>query len=224
MNYTRNSPSPRYRSLTGLYQRMHREGETTLNIPAQDTFPGMSLFPQLRQVRRMIERTRARTILDYGSGKGLQYRPQPVRVEGEPGRWDTVADYWDVDYVACYDPCYAPFSELPGTRFDGVICTDVLEHCPEEDLPWIVGELFGFAEKFVFASIAGYPARKRLPSGENAHCTLRPLSWWQDLFAGTAAGKPHLLWQIRYFRRADTAEAGPLVVEQVGSAELGDPP
>jgi hypothetical protein len=66
-----------------------------------------------------------------------------------------------------------PFSALPEGRFDGVVCTDVLEHCPEEDLPWIVGELFGYARLFVFANVACYPAAKKLPNGENAHCTIR---------------------------------------------------
>lgn len=56
-----------------------------------------------------------------------------------------------------------------------MICTDVLEHCPEEDIPWIVDELFAFARKFVYANIACFPARKQLPSGGNAHCTVKPV-------------------------------------------------
>jgi hypothetical protein len=104
---------------------------------------------------------------------------------------------------------------LPGNSFDGVISTDVLEHCPEEDLPWIVQELFDLADKFVFASIAGYPARKHLPSGENAHCTVRPLSWWTQLFSHAAKGSPGLIWRLRYFRPGGSA--GTLVVDEAGS-------
>jgi hypothetical protein len=219
MAYTRDNPSPRYRSLNESYRRMHREGDAALNIPAQSMFPGISLFPQLPHVKRLIARTRAQSVLDYGSGKGLQYQTGPIRVDGEAGEWDSVADYWDVDYVACYDPCYPPYSELPGKRFEGVISTDVLEHCPEEDLPWIVDELFALAEKFVFVSIAGYPARKQLPSGENAHCTVQPLQWWQALFSRAAAGRADVIWRIRYFRPA--APGAPLAVDEAGSELAG---
>ena len=121
-----------------------------------------------------------------------------------------------MDYVACYDPSYAPFSLLPQGPFDGVICTDVLEHCPEEDLDWIVGELFGYANKFVFASIAGYPAMKTLPSGENAHCTVQPLAWWNALFQ-RHAGDNGALWMVRYYERNATDQA--LTVREFGSAQ-----
>lgn len=46
-------------------------------------------------------------------------------------------DIWRVDSITLYDPGYEPYSTLPVGDFDGVICTDVLEHCPEEDIPWI---------------------------------------------------------------------------------------
>jgi hypothetical protein len=108
---------------------------------------------------------------------------------------------------------------LPGNSFDGVISTDVLEHCPEDDLPWIVQELFDLADKFVFASIAGYPARKKLPDGENAHCTVRPLSWWTQLFNRAAADRPALIWRLRFFRPGEAADA--LVVDEAGSESPG---
>ena len=66
------------------------------------------------------------------------------------------------------------------SRPDLVVCTDVLEHCPPEDVPWIVEELFMLARKFVFANIACYPARKYLRNGENAHCTVAPVEWWSE--------------------------------------------
>jgi hypothetical protein len=54
-----------------------------------------------------------------------------------------------------------------------VISTDVLEHCPGKvNVPWIVDEMFGYATRFVFANVAVIPAGKRLPNGENAHCTI----------------------------------------------------
>jgi hypothetical protein len=194
MSYSRHNPSPRYRELLRMYQEMHLEGERFQGKAAQETFDGTSLKPQLQRIRRMVHSTGAKTLLDYGSGKGNQYNPMSLSVQGE-GVWDSVIDYWGVDEVVCFDPAYQPFSKLPQGRFDGVISTDMLEHCPEQDVDWIVGEMFSFAERFVFATIACYPAGKRLPNGENAHCTLRPPQWWEQVFSRAAARYPALQWE-----------------------------
>ena len=98
--------------------------------------------------------------------------------------------------VRCYDPCHEPFSRLPEEKFDGVLCTDVLEHCPEEDVPWILDEIFGYARRFVFANAACYPARKHLPNGENAHCTIREPAWWRERLCETSARHPGVLWEV----------------------------
>ena len=77
-----------------------------------------------------------------------------------------------------------------------MISTDVLEHCPEDDLAWIVDEIFGFADRFVFANVACYPASKRLPTGENAHCTIKPRDWWEELLRTVAARHPRVDWEV----------------------------
>jgi hypothetical protein len=192
--YSRANPSPRYRELVALYERMHVEGETRLGIPAAQTFPGQSLFAHVVRIKRLIEATDSRTILDYGAGKGLQYRPQRIVVDGVHVA-DGVAEYWDVDEVRCYDPGYAPHSERPQGRFDGVVSTDVLEHCPEEDVPWILAEIFGYAGRFAYLNVACYPARKHLPNGENAHVTIRAPEWWRDQVAAVAPAG--LLWELQ---------------------------
>jgi FkbM family methyltransferase len=193
-HHSRTSPSPRYRELVALYARMHVEGETRLGIPPEQTFPGQSLFAHIARIKRLIEATGSRTILDYGAGKGLQYRPHKIVVDGEHVA-DGIAEYWDVDEVRCYDPGYAPHGSRPEGRFDGVICTDVLEHCPEEDLPWILEEIFGYADKFVYLNVACYPARKTLPNGENAHVTVRPPQWWRERAA--AAARPGIRFELQ---------------------------
>jgi len=177
--YSRRNPSPRYTELTALYRSMHREGDVQNNIAPEHTFPGQSVIPQAAQIKQWIEKTGAKTILDYGSGKGLQYETELKKKDGSAS-WPSVKAYWGTQ-VQCYDPSYPPFSTLPEGTFDGVICTDVLEHCPEEDMPWIIDEIFSYARKFVFANAACYAAKKTLPNGENAHCTIRPAAWWAEL-------------------------------------------
>ena len=195
MAYSRNNPSPRYREMTELYRRLHREGEQQRGLPPEKMFPGLSLLPHIGNIKNLIKKTGATTLLDYGCGKGLLYEPRPLPVPGE-GVFEGVIDYWDIDEVRCYDPSYDRYSALPEGQFDGVISTDVLEHCMEDDIPWIVEEMFSYATRFVYAAIACYPAMATLPTGENAHTTVRPPEWWDAIFAAANAKHPGVLRQI----------------------------
>ncbi len=217
MNYSRANPSPRYLELQGLYRTMHEQGERFLNIPAEKTFPGTSLAPQKVRIKRLIDLTQALTVLDYGAGKGQQYEPQLIK-DTAGGEWPSMMDYWDIEEVVCYDPAYGPFSKLPTARYDGVISTDVLEHCPEEDVPWIVDEIFGYARKFVFANVACYPAGKRLPTGENAHCTIKPIEWWSDIVGRAAAKHPDLVWELWIRSRTDTPQGPRYPERKIGNS------
>lgn len=177
--YSREFPSARYRELLDIYNKVHAEGIADQNLPAEDTFSGTSLAPHLHLIRDLIAATGSRTILDYGSGKGTKYKAADIVIKGE--RAKSVQAFWKVDKITCFDPGYPPFASLPTETFDGVICTDVLEHIPESDLLWILEDQFRYARKFVFGNIASYPAEKTLPNGENAHCTIQPAQWWHDL-------------------------------------------
>jgi len=219
MSYSRQTPSPRYVAMMAQYQALHRGGSQDRDLSAEQTYPGTSLFPHVRRIRRLIEATSAQEIMDYGAGKGLVYGLSPLDIPGV-GQVDTLIDFWDVNFVHCYDPCYEPHSKLPQEQFDGVISTDVMEHCPEEDLPWIVDEMFRYARKFVFANIAAYPAVMILPNGENAHITIRPLDWWRELFAETGARHPAIGWHIVVQRLIDTPQGRRLLEEEASGGAL----
>lgn len=213
--YSRQSPSPRYLELNRMYAEMHRDGDRINSIPADKTFSGVSLLPVAPQIKRAIEATGAATLLDYGCGKGTQYGKPYAAPDGT--RWDNVIEYWGVREVHRYDPAYAPYTELPAGSFDGVICTDVLEHCPEEDMTWIVDELFGFANMFVFANVACYPAHKVLPNGENAHCTIRPPDWWERLWTDAAARHGGVDWEVWVSYAFDRGAGKKGVMQRIGS-------
>ena len=195
MTYSRDNPSPDYRRMVALYRELHTRGEQVLGLTADETYPGISMLPHAKRIKELIDRTGARTVLDYGCGKGYQYDLQNLTIPGA-GVQDSVLDYWDIDEVRCYDPCYERYSRLPEEKFGGVISTDVLEHCYESDIPWIVAEMFAFANRFVFASVACYPAKTTLPNGENAHATVRPLAWWKQIFADAGGPHPQVVYKL----------------------------
>lgn len=203
MAFSRQAPSPRYRELTELYKQLHAEGEKRLNIPAAETFAGQSLAPHVPRIKTLIEVLGARSLLDYGAGKGMLYQQRPFHLTKDRS-FPSLQAFWGVVDLVLYDPAFPPHATLPSGRFDAVISVDVLEHCPEEDIPWILREIFGIARDFVYLNVASYPARKTLPNGENAHTTQRPAGWWQRQLDQVVAGRPGL----RYYASVVTLENG----------------
>lgn len=132
----------------------------------------------------------------YGSGPGEQerdtIRAAIVEAIGEP---NSVLDYgcgnsklssqmFPAASVLCrYDPAIERLSHLPEMRFEAGICTDVLEHVPESELPDLVARFKALAPTWYFTIHTG-PAAQLLPDGQNAHCTQHPPEWWQELLGG----------------------------------------
>jgi hypothetical protein len=186
MTYSRENPSPRFRELLGFYARMHSEGDQTIDIPAEEMFDGRSLSTHISTIRSLLKRFGARTLLDYGAGKAKHYDKTEFALSD--GRKVTgLRSLWNLDEVRLYDPGYEPNAGYPTGTFDAVICTDVLEHIPEQDLDWVISDLFGFARSLVYAGVATYAAGKLLPDGSNAHVTLKPAEWWLDKFQACRA-------------------------------------
>ena len=80
-----------------------------------------------------------------------------------------------------YDPAIPGRDSLTVDRADFLTCTDVLEHIPEEDLPAVIEKISSLSSNCFFALHHG-EAVCVLPNGENAHCTVKPTSWYYELF------------------------------------------
>lgn len=142
-------------------------------------FPGNSTKRYVSEINLMIETHEAKTLLDYGSGKGMQYLNSRVH------------EQWGGILPTCYDPGFAPLSKRPEGTFDGVICTDVMEHIEERDVVKVLEDIFDYANKFVFLGIACFPASKTLPDGRNCHVTIRSPGWWDNIIDQIAADKSY---------------------------------
>ena len=116
------------------------------------SWAGYDVVKYQKKIKDLVDRYRATTILDYGCGKGLQYK-EPLPYASEDN-WQTFDEYLGVT-VYKYDPCVPEHSTLPpvGTKFDGVICTQVLNSIPDDDMPWVRDLLEGYATKFCFVGL-----------------------------------------------------------------------
>lgn len=191
--FTEENPSRGYRHLLEMYKTMHEDGWSQANWSPEETFDGKSLSRHIPPIASLIRETGAKTLLDYGSGKAKFYQPYPGDVP--ESRFKSLKEWGEVK-VTCYDPGHAPFAGPIEPAYDGVICTDVLEHITEEDIPWVLDKLFRHARHFVYAVAACYPARKQLPDGQNAHCTLQEPVWWREQMEAAARRVPGVKWQL----------------------------
>lgn len=156
--------------LVPLYKQMAAGGSA---------FRGLSILQHRQLIKDLVRKYRAKTLLDYGAGAGDAWK-QPHRLHRELAlRW------FD---VTLFDPAFPEHDDEPLGLFDGVLCSDVLEHIPEDDVDETIAKLFSHARKFVWASVCCRPAKKFFPDGEtNLHVTLQPMEWWQDRFLAAQA-------------------------------------
>ena len=59
--------------MVSLYRELHTRGERILGLSPDETYPGVSMLPHTKRIKDLIDKTGARTVLDYGCGKGYQY-------------------------------------------------------------------------------------------------------------------------------------------------------
>lgn len=109
------------------------------------TYNGRFLRPQKPFLTELIRGLGITSALDYGCGKGEQYR----WVDPEDGQ--TLEETWGFE-VAKFDPAWPPYAAEPEGQFDLVICTHVLGSIPLVDFEWVIPRLFGHARKAVFVA------------------------------------------------------------------------
>lgn len=157
-------------NLVPLYKEMAASGTQ---------FQGLSILAHKEQIGELIERHKAKSLFDFGCGRGDAYQYPHMLHRA-----------WKVERPTLYDPAFEQHDQMPaeGVKFDGVICSDVLEHVPMADLQFVVDELFIRANKFVWASVCCRPAKKTFPDGRNLHVTIETFRWWQRFFQESSTG------------------------------------
>ena len=133
-------------------------------------FSGYSVVNYADKIAELVESIGAKTILDYGCGKGFQY----LR--------DRIHETWGGILPHCYDIGVPQISRVPPGQYDGIICTDVLEHIHPLDVDTVLKDIFSRTRirAFVFLVICCRPAKKVFKDGSNVHLTIEPPEWWDE--------------------------------------------
>lgn len=183
--------SKKYYDLIDQYKIAHKNGIKKNNgiIDSVNTFSGRSLENNLFDIKKIIVETGSIDLLDYGCGKALWY-VNTVTINNIV--YSGVSNFWNIKEFYLFDPGVDKYSKKPSKKFDGVVCTDVLEHIHPDDMDDVVSEIFSFAKKFVFFDIATVEDNKILSNGENAHLTVKPHKWWVDFIKPFQLKNNHL--------------------------------
>ncbi len=151
--------------LLPLYREMAASGKN---------FRGLTVLNQVKSIKKLASAVGAKTMLDYGCGAGDAY--------GSGNKMHHQLGFSRRD-VTLYDPSFPKHSNKPHGKFDLVVCSDVLEHIPGDQVDEFVKTLYSHAGKALWASACCRPAKKTFPGTDiNLHCTVRPFQWWQDTF------------------------------------------
>jgi len=135
-------------------------------------------------VARLIRSTGANTLLHYTAGTDAP----------DAGDWPGVT------VTRCN-----PFTAEADGSFDAVILTDILEHVPEEDIPWVLDDAFRRARSVVYASIPCYPPAQPPPMGRDMNHPVRLPEWWRGQMELASTMHPHVGWELHVPTRAGSS-------------------
>ena len=99
-----------------------------------------------------------------------------------------------------YDPACEPFTKKPSTKFDIILCADVLEHIPDDKIESFFAELNSFTIKtsMIFYSISTVPSNNKFISGENMHVNVKSPDDWVAILKKYSICKVCLVFNGNY--------------------------
>lgn len=142
-------PSEEYLDLLEQAKKYHRESKT---------YTGARTYQAIPDLRHLCQQYGAKTLLDYGCGKGEQFKGV---VNHHQHSWPNLLTALGVESIAKYDPAWPEYDQLPPGIFDGVYCIDVLNAIPEQDLAWVIELMANKARDFLLVQVGIMPRSKK---------------------------------------------------------------
>jgi hypothetical protein len=184
------------RSLIHEYERIH--ARRAYGTTGRNSLP--CLLPHILALR-------PRSLIDYGCGRS-DLAVQLGRKVGIPR-------------ITRYEPAIPEFAERPRESFDVLVCVDVFEHIPDDEIDAAAADMRGMAAHAILV-IDMAPTGKTLADGRSAHVSVHDQDWWLGRLSRTwpslrpiAPLRPH-----RAAFKTWDAELSPLLHWSVAQREL----
>lgn len=88
------------------------------------------------------------------------------------------------------------FDDVGGLRGDGIVCASGLESVPEDDVPWLLDELFRAADRFVLISLDGAQLRSSHPAKPTESCLVADPARWPAYMMMASRRRPSVHWEL----------------------------
>lgn len=116
----------------------------------KDIYSGVATIQYRYDIKELVEKYNAKTLLDYGCGKAFHYFNEEKCKEWFDGL--SFSQWLNLESVYLFDPCVDQFSKHPDkdAKFDSVIAIQSLAGVPDVDFPLVVNQLMKMTGKFCF--------------------------------------------------------------------------
>jgi len=199
--FTADRPSAQY---ARLLSQVHKASGDEYRVARQVVSPPAGA-QEPEGLKSLVEKTGSATVLEYRFADAAVARPVPDQpLAGQDGVTVTRYDLGDPSAGG-----------RPAERFDGVVCADALNYIPDEDVPWVIEDLFVLARRFVYVVVENSSGQKMLADGSHLHSRPRDLTWWKTWFEIAAERHPQVQWKLVFDQH------GAVVAKTIAPHEIG---
>lgn len=154
-----------------------------ITINEKSVFDGGGIRLIYGELEYEIDKRGSATILDFGSGSAVHWH-KDCQIPGLKHKTTATKFFGSrLRGFYRYDPAHPEYCKKPSGKFDIVMCTEVLEHVPLEELPALLTEIASYLEEdgcAVFSIPKGL-SNNAFPDGNNLHVTLMSTKEWNKL-------------------------------------------
>lgn len=176
--------------------RLVRQAEAPGGHPHERQSGGISGHGGLLE---LLEEHRARSVLDCRI-PALAANPS-LRLPEASG----------IEQVIAFDPTQPAAADASAANVDAVVCLQMLEYVPDEDVPWLLDELFSRARNLLYCGVDESPQSR--VNGSLVARRKRTAAWWQYEFELVARHHPSVRWRLCVQGNEAMHRSDPLIIE-----------
>lgn len=176
------SPGSLYTELVSELRSARRRGPLDLGAAA----------PPQAGLGELLAQGKARSVLEFVVGG-----PRDEAIENRVGKFPGATQ-------TTFDPTATAAADMPVPPgpFDVVVATAGFELLSDEDVPWVLDELFRRARSAVFVTVDDIARTIDLTNGRKLRVSRRGFAWWRAVMEASSRLRPELRWRIGVRRRA----------------------
>lgn len=114
-----------------------------------------------------------------------------------------------IERIDTLDPTQA--AAVTAEKDDAVVCMEMLEYVPDEDIPWLLKQLFSRARYLLYCEVDETPSACSDPGRVSRR--KRTAAWWQYALELVARHFPSIRWRLCVRGNAATHGSDPLIIE-----------